>query len=50
VAFLGDDDELVITTDETGVSWSSTQDEASFALQVSVWWRERLDGTKGQRG
>ena len=46
IACLGDSDELVITTDETAIQWSS-ENKVSCPLNISFCWRERLDDTKG---
>ena len=48
VAFLGTDDELVITvgSPELPVAWS-LESGPTATLQASIWWRTRLDGTRG---
>jgi len=47
VAFLGDDDELVITVPECLVTWDSIQDVPTGVLEAAVIWCARLDGTNG---
>jgi hypothetical protein len=49
VAFLGDSDELVIVVPVTAeeLSWDLAGDGLTRELQANVWWRARLDGTRG---
>ena len=48
VAFLGADDELVIAVGlpEIPVAWSLASGPTA-TLQANIWWRTRLDGTRG---
>jgi hypothetical protein len=49
VGFLGPEDELVIVAPSTTMeyAWSKTETMPSETLQARVWWRSRLDGTRG---
>jgi hypothetical protein len=48
LAFLGDDDELVIAVgiSELPVAWS-LESGPTATLPANIWWRTRLDGTRG---
>src|SRR5207248_1518440 len=49
LAFLGDDDELVIAVPISGseFAWGSSQDELTATLHANILWRTRLDSTRG---
>lgn len=49
IAFLGDDDELVVVApvQSRALSWESIEDGPTAVLEATVWWRARLDGTHG---
>jgi hypothetical protein len=48
LAFLGDDDELVIATvSENKFAWGTSEAGPNATLQARVIWRTRLDGTRG---
>jgi len=47
LAFLGDDDELVIVVCGTELTWGSLQDGPTMTLRADILWRMRLDGTRG---
>jgi hypothetical protein len=49
LAFLGEDDELVIVcpVSATECMWKPSEDGPRATLQARVWWRKRLDGTRG---
>jgi hypothetical protein len=49
LAFLGDDDELVIVVPPSNIefAWEPSRDGPTATLQANIWWRTRLDGTRG---
>ncbi len=47
LAFLGDDDELILVVSGTELTWASSQDGPTATLQANISWRVRLDGTRG---
>jgi hypothetical protein len=47
VAFLGDDEEMVIVTSK-GKFELRFSDGVTATLQADISWRKRLDGTRGQ--
>ena len=49
VAFLGPEDEMVIVAPSTTmeVAWGEREAGPSAIVHARVWWRSRLDGTRG---
>jgi hypothetical protein len=47
VAFLGDDDELVIVVSDATLTWAPAEAGPSATLEAELTWRVRLDGTRG---
>jgi hypothetical protein len=47
LAFLGDDDEMIIVVNETELTLKSNQERVSATLTALVQWRTRMDGTRG---
>jgi len=47
VAFLGEDEELIIVVSEGTFTWGPSQDGPTATLEANIWWRTRPDGTRG---
>jgi hypothetical protein len=47
VAFLGDDEELIIVVSEGTFAWGRSEDGPTATLEANIWWRTRPDGTRG---
>jgi hypothetical protein len=49
IAFLGPEDEIVIVAPSTTIefAWGEREEPPKAALNARIWWRSRLDGTRG---
>jgi hypothetical protein len=49
LAFLGDDDELIIVlpASKSEFAWGLSEKGPTATLQARIWWRSRPDGTRG---
>lgn len=50
LAFLGPEDEMVIVAPSTTMefAWGEREEPPPATIRARVWWRSRLDGTRGQ--